>query len=71
MQKKYSSNKEVNNVVQLAISLGWKVEKKRSSHIALYSPNTNSGVVIIPCTPSNARGWKNALSLLRKQGLPV
>ena len=55
-------------MVEKAWEAGWWVEEGRKKHIKCYSPD-GKGIVVLPSTPSDHRGIKNARSLLRQHGL--
>jgi hypothetical protein len=47
---------------------GVRYEKRHGGHICVYTPN---GPVFIPSTPSDRRSLKNAVSILRRHGIPI
>jgi predicted RNA binding protein YcfA (HicA-like mRNA interferase family) len=71
MSKSVSSNKEVKNVVRLAVKAGWRIEKTNGGHVLLYPPNKEDGFVTMPTSPSSYRNFKNVLMMLRAKGLDV
>lgn len=52
----FSRDKDINQLVQDLIRLGWTYSKGR--HYKLYAPD-GSGVVIVPFTPSDRRAFQN------------
>lgn len=69
MEKRLSSNKEINKLVKKALKEGWRVEKSSNSHILFYPPNIDDGFVTVPSSPSSYRNYKNCLSKLKSKGL--
>ena len=70
-KSRLSPNKEINDVVKLALKSGWRVERSGGSHILFFPPNVDDGFVTMSSTPSSYRNYKNALSRLRSKGLKV
>lgn len=71
MRKRLSSDKEVNRIVRIALSSGWRVEKGGGNHVLFYPPDKDEGFVTMPSSPSSSRNFKNMLSKLRAKGLDV
>ncbi len=62
--------KAIDNLIKKAWDAGWWCEKRATGHIMAYAPD-GKGMVLLPSSPSDYRGVKNARSLLRKYGLKL
>ncbi len=62
------SAKAIDNLIKKAWEQGWWCEKTAKGHVMAYSPD-KMGMVLLPGSPSDHRGIKNARSFLRKYGL--
>lgn len=66
---KMSALKELNNLLNLAVTQGWWVERSNNNHYKVYPPNGN--IVFISSTPSDYRAIKNIERDLRANGLVI
>jgi len=60
----------IDMLIEKAWEQGWWCEKRGTGHVMAYAPD-GKGMVLLPSTPSEYRGIKNARSLLRKYGLKL
>jgi hypothetical protein len=60
--------KAVDTLVKKAWDQGWWCITAKNSHLKLYSPD-GEHIVILPSSPSDHRGIRNAMLLLKKYGL--
>lgn len=68
------SPEPLRNAVQLAVDLGWRCEMTRKGHVRLRPPPEREGEVdpvVFPSTPSDHRGYRNTIAVLRRSGVPV
>jgi len=61
-------NKETKRLIRLATDQGWRVVVNK--HVKLFSPN-GKDMVVMPATPGEYRGIKNAKAALRRAGLKM
>jgi hypothetical protein len=71
MGKQMSSDKDVRDIIKIAIKSGWKVEKSGSKHIMLFPPDKDKGFVTLSNSPRSTRNFKNTVMMLRAKGLNV
>jgi hypothetical protein len=60
----------IDNLIKKAWEDGWWCKKCGNGHVMAYAPDGKS-MVLLPSTPSDYRGIKNARALLRKYGLKL
>ena len=61
-----SSNKDLDTMLRSVASQGARLERTASGHIRVI---TSSGSIIVPSTPSDSRGIKNARADMRRIGI--
>ncbi|MEQ1701739.1 MAG: hypothetical protein ABMA25_16645 [Ilumatobacteraceae bacterium] len=66
MGKRWTNNKELNEMIDTVIAQGWTVRER--NHLTLYPADKTQRPVIVPRTPSDHRGIKNARSEIRRSG---
>lgn len=60
---------EWKRLVKEAAKQGWAVERGRKGQLKLIPPDPTRQIVVIHGTPSDHRAFKNAVALMRRQGL--
>ena len=59
-------------LVRMAENQGWCVSlQKRNAHFRFVPPNKAASIVVLPSTPSDYRGQRNSLALLKRSGLRI
>jgi hypothetical protein len=61
--------RELQPAFDLALALGWRTEALGSGHLRWVPPEGR--FVVTSSTPSDGRGVRNALAMLRRAGLPL
>lgn len=62
-----ASNKDINRLIRLLREQGFKVELKNNGHHEVRNED-GEFVTWLASTPSEYRGWQNALATLRRHG---
>ena len=66
MIAKWSPNKELNELIEKVVDQGWTVVEGK--HLKLIPADKAMPIVVVPKTPSDYRGVKNARSEIRRSG---
>lgn len=61
--------RELRKASRAARKQGWRIELTRNGHLRWVPPHRHREIVYTPCTPSEYRSIRNALSALRLSGL--
>jgi hypothetical protein len=59
--------KDIEHIIRMARRQGWRVEKAKSGHWMLYSPD-GSAIVVASATPSSHRSVEQTIAKLRRCG---
>ena len=66
---------ELRAAIRTATDRGWLLRRSKKNHLLLTPPShvasAGKAVVVLPSTPSDHRSMRNAISQLRRAGVPV
>lgn len=70
-KRRTSKSNEIQNLVDKALSAGWRIEKGKGSHFKLFPTDPTKEMVVGTYGAVDPRAWRNFRSQLRKSGLAV
>lgn len=63
------SNKDLNELVQMAHNQGWRVKQTKNNHVRVFPPNKSLGFITIAISSNNKRVYQNMKAEFKKRGL--